>query len=383
MLSRISEPCLPAVKAGLPAFSDRVSMDLAAAQLFRSPVAGLGERTRRELVAIRDLLVRSFPGAGIVLTGSFFAGEGSACLEAGEPRVLSDYDFFVVSPRLIATCTRLAGRRLAASMGSLSLSTRLEIGLVWEPLLRWGLTTIGGAVVGGRDLGPLLTQLPAPSGHGALLQAYRVLTAAPLYPDRYAWLCSKGLVRAAQAFLLDRCRGLQRHAWIGLSSVPYVKAAILPYARLLGAETVRAVAQACDFIGGADEAAPLRADHARFAALVGRLAEQVPAGPSRLFLLKHLFWLCRERRLGLPRSDAGVVTLRGLRALADAWSQGSVPTAASLETATEAVRGLCFAGTGGPVSDRLSAYVQLRGILSSLAGFKPHALSYGPPALIL
>lgn len=357
-------------------------MDLATARLFRTPVAGIGERARQELIAIRDLLVRSFPGAAIVLHGSFFVGEGAARHEAGETRILSDYDFFVVSPSFIATSAGLAGRRLADSMSRLSLSTRLEIGLVWEPLLRRGLTTIGGAVVGGRDLGPLLTRLPAPSAHSVLLQAYRALSAAPLYPERYAWLCSKGVVRAAYALLLDRCRGLPRHAWIGLSSVPYVKAAILPYTRLLGAETVHAVAQACDFIGGADEAAPLRADHARFAALVGRLAEQVPAGPSRLFLLKHFFWLCRERRLGFPRSDAGVLTLRGLRALADAWSQGLVPSAASSETAMEAVRGLCFGGTGGPVSDRLAGYAQLRDILSSLAEFKPHALSFGPPAVI-
>ena len=379
----VPERCLSAVSVGPSVFVDRVSMDLATAQLFRTAVAGLGGRARRELVAIRDVLVRSFPGAGIVLTGSFFAGEGSIRCEAGEPRILSDYDFFVVSPSLIATCACLAGRRLADSMSRLPpLSTRLEIGLVWEPLLRCGQTTIGGAVVGGRDLGPLLTQLPAPSAHGALLQAYRALTAAPLYPERYAWLCSKGVARAAHAFLLDRRRGLQRHAWIGLSSVPYVKAAILSYAGLLGAETVRAVAQACDFIEGADEAAPVRADHASLAALVGRMAEQVATGPSRLFALKHFFWLCRERRSGFPRSDAGVLILRGLRALAEGWSQGPVPAAAALETAAEAARGICFAGTGRLVSDRLAAYVQLRRILSSLADFKPHALSYGPPALI-
>lgn len=378
----VPERCLSAVSVGPSVFVDRVSMDLATAQLFCTTVADLGGRARRELVAIRDVLVGSFPGAGIVLTGSFFAGEGSIRCEAGEPRILSDYDFFVVSPSLIATYACLAGRRLADSMSRLPLSTRLEIGLVWEPLLRHGLTTIGGAVVGGRDLGPLLTRLPAPSACGALLQAYRALSAAPLYPERYAWLCSKGVARAAHAFLLNRCRGLQRHAWIGLSSVPYVKAAILSYAGLLGVETVRAVAQACNFIEGADEAAPVRADHASLVTLVGRMAEQVATGPSRLFALKHFFWLCRERRSGFPRSDAGVLILRGLRALAEAWSQGTVPAAASLETAAEAARGLCFAGTGRPASDRLAAYVQLRRILSSLADFKPHALSYGPPALI-
>lgn len=379
-----SESCCTDHSAGLPVFTDCISMDLATVRLFRTPVAGFFvERTRRELIAIRDLLVRSFPGAGVVLTGSFFVGEGAARLEAGEFRILSDYDFFVVSPSVSVTRARLAGRRLTDPMGSLSLSTRLEIGLVWEPLLRWGLTTISGAVVGGRDLGPLLAQLPAPSGHSVLLQAYRALSAAPLHPNRFAWLCSKGVVRAAHAFLLDRCRGLPRHAWIGLSSVPHVKAAILPYAELLGAEIVRAVAQACDFIGGADEAAPVRSDYASLVALVGRMAEQVTTGPSRLFALKHFLWLCRERRLGLPRPDAGLLTLRGLRALAEAWFQGPVPDAASLEVATKAVRGICFAGIGRPASGQLAAYIQLRGILSSLAEFKPHALSYGPSPLIL
>jgi hypothetical protein len=377
-----SEPHLTAVSPRLPVFTDRVSMDLATARLFDTRVAGFGERVRRELITICDVLVRSFPGAGVVLTGSLFAGEGSTRLEAGEARILSDYDFFVVSPSFMATRARLAGHRLADSMGGLPLSTRLEIGLVWEPLLRWGQTTIGGAVVGGWDIGPLLAQLPAPSAHSALLQAYRALSAAPLHPECYAWLCSKGLARAAHAFLLDRCRGLPRHAWIGLSSVPYVKAAILPYGELLGVETVRAVAQACDFIGGADEAAPVRADHARFAALAGRMAEQVVTGPSRLFALKHFFWLCRERRSGFPRPDAGLLTLRGLRALAEAWSQGPAPATASLETAGKAARGICFTGTDRPASDRLVAYAQLRSILSSLAGFKPYALSFGPPAVI-
>ena len=62
----------------------------------------------------------------------------------------------------------------------------LDIGLVWEPLLRKRMTTIGGAVIGGTlDISSILPLLPAPHAGSALLKAYRFLTAAPLYPERY------------------------------------------------------------------------------------------------------------------------------------------------------------------------------------------------------
>jgi len=367
-----------------PRFVDRLTIDLATATLFHAPLPGVAERARQELLAIRDSLLRTFPGAGIVLTGSLFAAEGQADIVAGVPVIRSDYDFFVVTPNFCDTLAHRAAKRLNGPLGDLALSTRVEIGLVWEPLLRKGQTTIGGAVVGGsRDLAPLLISLPAPSAHSALLQSYRALSVAPLHPERYALFCSKGLMRAAHAFLLDRCRGTPRQAWIGLFSVPYVKNALRAYAGLLGEDVVRAVARAGDFIMGEGADAPAIGDHARFAGMVGRMADHIAIGRSRLFALKHFFWLCRKRRAGVPRPDAGLLTLNGLRALAEAWTDGATPAAASLELAARAVCGVCFHGTGDMTSDPVAAYARMRSLLSSLAGFNPHRLLYGPSTMTL
>jgi len=380
----VIESHLLADYCGEPHFVDRLTIDLATAKLFHAPHPGVTERARQELLTIRDILIRTFPCASIMLTGSFSTAEGQVDIVSGVPVIRSDYDFFVVSPNFCDTLTHLAAKRLNGSLGGLALSTHVEIGLVWERLLHQQRTTIGGAMVGGRrNLGPLLEQLPAPSAPSALLQSYRALSVAPLYPEHYARLCSKSLMRAAQAFLLDRCRGMPRRAWIGLSSISYVKNALRPYAGFLGGDVVSTVARACDFILGEDVEGPAIADHARIAGMAGRMADQIAIDPSRLFALKHFLWLCRGRHAGVPRPDAGRLTLTGLRALAEAWTDGSTPAPASLESANRALRGICFDRIGDWTCDPVPAYTRMRSLLSSLAGFNPHRVSYGPSTKML
>ena len=213
-------------------FVDRLSLDLATARLLHVPLPGVIDRVRAELIAVRDALVHAFPESAVLLTGSLFANEGQAEVIGGHPVLRSDYDFFVVSPSAPGMWPSVARRRLASTLELMPLSAQLDIGLIWEPMLRTRKTTIGGAVVGGTlDLASTLPGLPAPHAGSAILRAYRLLTAAPLYPERYGLLCAKSLMRAAHALLLHEVKDRPRKDWIGLFSVAFVRDAIA-HARL-------------------------------------------------------------------------------------------------------------------------------------------------------
>jgi len=359
-------------------FVDRLAIDLATERLLYSPMPDVVEMVRSELVAIRDVLVEAFPDSAIVLTGSMYVGEGQVDIMSGHPVILSDYDLFVVSRNLGSLWPPAARRRLAATLDVMPLSTHLDISLVWEPMLRKRMTTIGGAAIGGTlDISEILPSLHAPHAGSALLRAYKFLTAAPLYPERYEFLCAKSLMQGAQALLLHEAKKRPRREWIRLSSLAFIHDAIQSAETQLGADAVDVIQRACDAILGAESGGLSAEDHPRYAAILGSIADRIPFPASRALAMKHALWLLCEKRLGIPRPSTGATTLSGLRILAESWHLDRLDYD-GVRKAKQLAKCLCRMRLADVNVDPMAAYVGVRDLLVSFVGFNPHKLYYGP-----
>jgi len=365
------------------AFTDRLALDLATARLLCSPMPDMVERVRSELAAVRDVLIQAFPDSAIVLAGSMFVGEGQVDFVSGYPVIRSDYDLFVVSRHLGCVWPPAAQRRLSATLDVMPLSTRLDISLIWKAMLQKRMTTIGGAVIGGTlDISEVLPPLPAPDACSALLRAYRFLTAAPLYPERYEYLCAKSLTRGAHALLLHEAKGRPRREWIMLSSVAYVRNAIRGAERQVGADAVDTVRHACDVILGAESGVFTAEDHPRYAAILGIIADRIPFPSSKKLALKHAHWLLCGKRMGIPRLSTGATILHGLRILAESWRLGGLDHD-GVRKAEHLVRSLCRVRRADSHADPRTAYIGVRDLLTGLANFNPHKLHYGPQGIAI
>jgi len=365
--------------ASAQSFNDRLVLDIANARLLRHADPDTTARVRNELLLVRQVLATAFPDASIILTASMFAGEGHVDVTDGRSILRSDYDFFVVSPRFMDTVPSRAKRKIDRLLRGVPLSTRLEIGLVWKPLLVHRRTTIGGAIVAGpTDIIPLLEELPAPNSFSALLQAYRSLTEAPLNRDRYAYFCSKGLVRAACAFLLEQRQGLSRKEWIGLSSIEIVRKQLGASVETLGPDAVDELMRAADYLLGRVSEGPVPAFHSRYAGILDRISGHVAPSRESLLATKHLLWLIHERRWSVPRRDAGLLVIQALGKLAGAWREPGGPDADRLDEIGRMVRCICRYNPNGAKASPVEFYTYLQAVLSSIAGFNPHKLIYEP-----
>ena len=360
------------------AFVDRLAIDLATARLIYSPMPDVAERVRSELVTIRDVLIRAFPDSAIVLTGSMSVGEGQVALMSGHPVILSDYDLFVVSRKVCSVWPPAARRRLSATLDVMPLSAHLDISLVWEPMLRKRMTTIGGAVIGGTlDISEILPSLHAPHAGNELLKAYQFLSAAPLHLKSYDLFCAKGLSRGARALLLHKEKGRQRSKWIGLSSVVFVKDAIRKMEPQLGADAVDTIRRACDVILGIESGGLTADDHTRYTTILGGIADRITFPSSSILALKHALWLLREKRPGIPRPSVGVSSLIGLRSLAESWRPDGLDHD-GVRKAEQIARHLCHVRRAEIDANPMSAYAGVHNLLANLVGFNPHKLYYGP-----
>ena len=359
------------------AFTDRLALDLATACFLCSPMPDMVERIRSELAAVRDVLIRMFPDSAIVLTGSMFVGEGQVDFVSGYPVIRSDYDLYVVSPNLGFLLPPVARQNLLSTLDAMPLSTQLDISLVWKLMLRMRMTTIGGAVIGGTlDISKILPFLPAPSAGSALLRAYRFLSAAPLFPERYELLCAKGLTRGAQALLLHEAKGRPRRQWIGLSSLAFVRKAIVGAESQIGADAVDTIQHACDTVLGAGSGCFSAEDHSRYATILGSIADRIPLLSSKTQALKHALWLMREKRLGIPRLSTGTTILQGLRILTESWRLGQLDHESIRRTELLARSLYCIRHAYSDTDTR-ATYVGVRGLLTSLTNFNPNKLYYG------
>lgn len=360
------------------AFVDCLALDLVTARLLHSPIPDVVERVRSELITIRDVLISAFPDSAIVLTGSLFVGEGQTEVMSGHHVIRSDYDLFVVSRNAISLLPPVARRNLASTLDVMHLSAHLDIGLVWEPLLRKKITTIGGAVMGGTlDISSILPSLPAPHAGSELLKAYQFFTAAPLHLESYDLFCAKSLFRGARALLLHEAKGCPRRKWISLSSVAFIRDSIRRMEPQLGADAADTIRRACDVILGAESGGFPAEDHPRYTAILGRIADRVAFPFSITLAMKHALWLLREKRLGVPRFSVGTAALSGLRSLAESWRPGRLDHD-SFRKAEQLAQHLFHIRRAEIDSDPMTAYAGIRDLFASLAGFNPHKLYYGP-----
>jgi len=360
------------------AFVDCLAIDLATARLLYSPMPDVVERVRSELVAIRDMLIQAFPDSAIVLTGSLSVGEGQVEFVSGHPIIRSDCDLFVVSRNVGHLWPPAAHRRLAATLDVIPLSTHLDISLVWEPMLRKRMTTISGSVIGGTlEISEILTAMPAPPSDSALLRAYGFFTAAPLSQERYEYLCAKSLMLGAQALLLHKVKDRPRREWIRLSSLVFIRDAIQGAEMQIGADAVDAIRRASYTILGDESGGFSANDHLHYAAILGSIADLIPLPSSRKMAIKHALWLLREKRWGIPCQSISAANLRGLRIIAESWRLGQFDYD-GVRKAEQLAESLYHVRPVDINADPMAAYVSVRELFASLAGFNPHKLYYGP-----
>jgi len=169
------------------------------------------------------------------------------------------------------------------------------------------------------DISSILPLLQAPHAGNELLKAYQFLSAAPLHLKSYDLFCAKGLSRGARALLLHKENGRPRSKWIDLSSVAFIKDAILEMEPQLGPDAVDTIRRACDLILGIESGGLTADDHIRYTVILGGIADRITFPSSRILALKHALWLLREKRPGIPRPSVGVSALSGLRSLAESW----------------------------------------------------------------
>lgn len=357
---------------------DHLAYDLAGARLIHLPMPDVEEKVRSELIAIRDVLVHTFPDSAVVLGGSLLVGEGQVGVVSGHPVVLSDCDLFVVSRNMRLMWPPVARRLLASTLGIMPLSFHLDINLIWEPLARKRMTTFGGAVIGGSlDVSDVLPSITAPVAGSTLLKAYRYLTAAPLYPQLYEYLCAKSLMLGAKALLLNEMRGQPHREWMKLSSMVFVRDTIRGEEVRIGAEAVDAIQRSCDFILGTASDGFSQKNYPIYVSILGNIAELMPMPSSRKMILKHAFWLLREKRRGIPYASIGVTTLLGLRVLAESWQNGRI-SHDGIHKAELLTRRLCRVKRADINADPMAAYVGIRDLFANIASFNPHTISFGP-----
>lgn len=357
---------------------DRLSFDLATVRLLHSPMPDVEEKIRSELMTIRDVLVSTFPDSAVVLGGSLLVGEGQVSVISGRPVMLSDCDLFVVSRNMRLMWPAAARRLLASTLGIMPLSFHLDINLIWEPLARKKMTTFGGAVIGGSlDISEVISSISAPAAGSTLFKAYRYLTAAPLYPQLYEYLCAKSLMLGAKALLLQEMRGQPHREWMKLSSLVFVRDAIRGEEVRIGTDAVDVIQHSCDFILGAASGGFSERNYPQYVSILGNIAKLIPMTSSRKMILKHAFWLLRERRLGIPYASIGSTTLLGLKTLAESWDSGRINNDRVHKAELLAWR-LCRVRRADINSDPMTAYVGLRDLFANIASFNPHTISFGP-----
>ena len=357
---------------GLGRFRDRLILDLATARLLNTPHNGLRDRVGSELGVLGRSLAELFPGSSILLTGSLFVGEGRVTENPDGPCLSSDYDLFVVTPRLTDAIPLFARPKIDRLMAGLPRRcARAEIGLVWKPLLERHSTTVGGAVIAGPTLADLLRELPAPRGFSALLTAYRCLTAAPLHPEGYAELCASALIRAARAVLFAEKDGLPRREWIALFSVEIVGAKIADWAPIIGQDAVDTVRDAAAFLLGNNATGPDPARHEQYVRIVNGFAARVPRPRTGLFAAKQFLRMLRTRQFGTLFQPTSQGLFEGLRTLAASWTLDG-PDPVRLDQALRIAAQLHLCAIEDATRDPRRTYGSLQRVLSEAACYNPH-----------
>lgn len=163
---------------------DHLFLDLDHASFLSEDVPSLTLKIREEIKAVCQCFLDAIPNVTLLLTGSFSVGEGKIGCRDGQKFILSDYDMAAVIPSIRYSVPSIVKKKLSVFQGTPPLSTRLEISLIWKPLLKYHLTTTAGKIVAGRkELGPILETLHPPRPGNSLAMAYLYLVKASLDPE--------------------------------------------------------------------------------------------------------------------------------------------------------------------------------------------------------
>lgn len=378
--SCINTHSLPSTEPSGSVFHDQLVMNISEAPLLWNAAPKMRERVRYEISDLGQSLNNVFPDSSILLTGSLFVGEGQISQTPNDTLPQSDYDLFVVTPHARHAIPFMARRKLdTLSIATRSYSTRVTVGVIWLPLLVHRMTTVGGAVIAGNtNICRFLPDLPAPRGFSVLLQAYRLFTMAPLFPDRYAAVCARALVRAVQALLCAEKQDRPRREWIGLFRINGVREEIERWKPVLGAELVGFIVQSADYILGRDRNGPQLRHHDRYCRGIREIANRVPLPHHDiLMMVKQLLRRLQQGHIGLPRATSARHLIEGLQAVAESWTEKG-PDSESLDAAIKIARQFTTDLDIGMKGDPREVYRSVQRIVADIACFNPHQFNYSP-----
>ena len=350
----------PAMTCPAVDYRDRLIHTLTRDPLFLRPCEPLTDQVRRELETLSLEILTAVPDASILLTGSLSVGEGSWRQTGNVTTCQSDYDLVVLSALPPGFGLRAIRRRMRPLLERHPASADLDIAYVWQPFLQRGWITTGGRLLAGDPRRTVwLPGLPAPRSSSAMTRAFLSLAGAHLAPGQYPDKVSKALVQAAQAVLLDLCRGRPRKEWVGLLSREVIRKRVLDHTEMFGRETAADVARAVAWLNG-EPCSPWPAEeHARRLDTLRQMRARIrpPTG-----------WLQGVRSLAHhARSEPQLID--SLCALSACWITGGAPDASRLNALPE-TRG-CPAGRNPVESYRL-----LHDRLAKTVQFYPHKIRW-------
>jgi hypothetical protein len=160
-------------------------------------------RILADLEAISEILLEAVSQASIVLSGSLAHGEGRVGLDG--MGLESDYDLYVVVPRLLQARSLLRARsRCMQRLQSLMLPTDLEVVVISSAVLGRGLTSVPGILLAGNNtVNPLLDYPTSFRGDRNLCRAYASLFGA-FQKGADRGLLQKAVTNGFRAWLLHR-----------------------------------------------------------------------------------------------------------------------------------------------------------------------------------
>lgn len=363
--------------SNIPAENASSLMDLNTAPFFTAPNPRLTQSVRCEIEEISRILTRHLQGGTVLLTGSFSVSEGRADQRTTPALILSDYDLVAVTPRFADAFPYRVKKKLEEDIQRLRLSTDLDITLVWEPFLKFGVTSTAGSIIAGATrLGPILAAMRPPSARRANVRAHCVLAQAPLDASRYSMLVSKAIVLSARAFLLNRLKNNSRSDWVRLSSVRFLRQAIGDFASLIGCDGVRAVKRSCRELLDMKCQAWTVEEYPQAHDVLNRCGTNlVPTGCWQDWV-KHGLWLRQRQLSGVPNAKSGQHALESLQSLCEAWGPARSLDIDELLGASRSAARLCRHSVHPVAANPMGSYRQLMDLVADYIDFYPHKLRW-------
>ena len=358
---------------------DHLFLDLDHASFLSADAPSVTRKIRDEIKAVCRFFLEAIPGATLLLTGSLSVGEGKISRFKDRISIRSDYDMAVVTPSVRHAVPSFLKRTISDLKRKVSLSTTLEVSLIWRFLLEHHLTTTAGRIVAGReDLGPVMETLRPPRPGNSLAMAYLYFLKATLHPSEDSLGLSKTLLRGAQAFLFHQYRFSDRKEWGRISSLQFCADRIVLAKELFGEEGIKIIQTAAGHLLGKGTPCWREKDYVLTGRLLAAMEPIVFPAPGWHEWLKHFFWLWRRRGIRRPVSHGTGICIRGLRLMAEAWTGSEMQREAGLREASQLAALL-----GGPIprggeNDIRLDFENLSDLLEDYLSFYPNKISYAP-----